>query len=170
VHSSRARASRLAKSARRALTFVSVSIGVIACAPGAAGSTAVTCDDVPKPATQLPAELVDAGVLRAVGAGDTWFEPPARGPWSGSMQRDAQGYWMKVGIYTLAATPPGVAIKEAGGAGRTGSSKSNPTAAGLPGPLPTTLRFPGVGCWEVTAQGISANATILVKVIELPLN
>jgi hypothetical protein len=85
------------------------------------------------------------------------------------MQRDREGYWMKVGIYTTASTPPTVAVNERGASQGIGSAKSNPTTVGLPGPLPTLLRFPDVGCWQVTAKGVTGNASILVHVTELPL-
>lgn len=98
-----------------------------------------------------------------VGSGDTWFAAPARGTWSQDVRWDGQAYYTKIGIWTSRTEPPSLAIRQIGGAKVSGSASFFPTSAGLPGPLPTRLRFPTVGCWEVTAQGITGSATIRIR-------
>jgi len=100
----------------------------------------------------------------AVGSGDTWLFAPVSGGWSRSVQRaPGGGYRMKLGIWTSTSRPPAVAVRRVDGR-QTGSASFAPTDQGLPGPLPTELRFPSAGCWQVTARGVTGLASILVRV------
>lgn len=126
-------------------------------------STEPPCNDSPELASQVPAALVARGHSTAVGSGDTWFLPPAQGKLSQDVRWDGTSYFLKVGVWTLASTAPLITVQQVGGKGGQGSASSSPTGEGLPGPLPTTLRFPAPGCWEVTAQGTDGRAQIRIS-------
>jgi hypothetical protein len=79
---------------------------------------------------------------------------------------DGQGYFLKLGIWTLTSKPPAVTIRQIGDAQLSGTASFFPTTAGLPGPLPTQLSFPNVGCWEVTAAGSTGRAVARIMVDE----
>jgi len=122
------------------------------------------CDDALHPSAEPPSVLATRGSW--VGSGDTWFAAPATGTFSQDVRWDGQTYFVKIGMWTLTTQQPEVAVRQVGGAGGSGTASSSPTTAGLPGPLPTTLRFPTVGCWEVLAQGLSGLAAARISVDE----
>lgn len=118
------------------------------------------CDDSIQAAAVLPPMLA-AERVSAVGSGDTWFIAPSGGTWSQDVRWDGQAYFLKIAIWTLQSEPPTVIVRQVRGAAN-GSAAFFPTTAGLPGPLPTQVRFPTVGCWELTARGLTGSATARV--------
>ncbi len=59
---------------------------------------------------------------------------------------------------------PTVSVVSAAGDLPEGTVGMNETADGLPGPLPSTVRFPSRGCWTVTATLGEDTAEITVYI------
>lgn len=145
------------------LAFVlAAAVAGSACTATNAGPTPKPCDDAIHPVA-APAGLSAIGHDQAVGSGDTWFIPPTTGTFSPEVHWDGKQYFMKIGIWTSMAQPPMVTVSRTDGRA-SGSASFGPTSAGLPGPLPTSLMFTSVGCWNVDAQGVTGRATAVIRV------
>lgn len=120
------------------------------------------CDDAVELAANLPPALVSRGIDAAVGSGDTWLLPPSQGKWAQDVRWFGGEYFLKIGVWTLSTHAPVITVRQIGNALARGTSSSSPTGEGLPGPLPTTLRFPAPGCWDVTAQGVNGSAHVRI--------
>jgi hypothetical protein len=110
-----------------------------------------------------PNNLPPSNAVIFIGTGDTFFMGTRGFRWSDNVQFYGGSFQMKIGIYTLDAHPPAMSILRSDGQG-TGSAQFAPTSQGLPGPLPTGLSFPTVGCWKVEARGANGLAAIVVNV------
>ncbi|MEV6986979.1 hypothetical protein AB0M95_37765 [Sphaerisporangium sp. NPDC051017] len=144
-----------------------VTLGLLGGACDAGGpptdEATVACDDGIRVAKDLPRDLVDLGVTRAVGEADIWFIAPDEPTWGGSVVRSGDGFYVKRPLWTSSAKPPSVTVV-ASGSGATGEATLSPTSEGLPGPLPMGVHFPSRGCWTVTATSEKGRAEIVVKV------
>lgn len=118
------------------------------------------CDDSIPAISAVPPEGLRGP---AVGSGDTWFAAPATGTWSQDVRWNGESYFLKLGIWTLMDKPPSVQVHRLDRAAPNGSASFRPTSAGLPGPLPTEIRFPTTGCWEITASGASGSARAVIR-------
>jgi hypothetical protein len=125
------------------------------------------CDDTVRATTQLPPAMAAPG-RSGVGEGDTWFIAPTRGTWSELVQWDGETYYLKLPIWTARDDPPSVTVRKVTDAQATGTVSFTPTSQGLPGPLPTGIRFPSPGCWEIAAVGTTGRAQIRLKVPAAP--
>jgi hypothetical protein len=149
---------------RRPILVILVAVASLwACSPFEATDPA--CDEAVDVASTIPAALAARGVKAAVGSGDTWFLPPATGRWSQDVRWNDGQFFLKLGVWSLSSEPPVITVRKVG-AKVTGSAASSPTSEGLPGPLPTTLRFPSTGCWEVVGQGATGTARARIRVDE----
>jgi len=137
--------------------LLAVALLALACGP----AVAEPCDDAIHPVPAPPAMAAISQDM-AVGSGDTWFFPPTTGTLSQGVHWDGKQYFMKLGIWTTMSRPPVVTVTRRDGT--LGSASFSPTSAGLPGPLPTSLMFPSVGCWDVKAEGATGIATAVIKV------
>ena len=155
----------MASAGRAGLAFVFAAVvAASACTVTNTGPTE-PCDDTIQ-VVAAPPGLSAIGHDRAVGSGDTWFIPPTTGTFSEGVHWDGKQYFMKLGIWTSMGRPPDVTVKRTDGRA-TGRSSFSPTSAGLPGPLPTSLMFTSVGCWNVDAQGVTGRATAVIRVSTL---
>ena len=118
----------------------------LATMPACAGSETVTREPPDALAEELGNEA--QGV---VGGGDLFFLTPAEGTWGDTAERRGDEFYLKIGVWVGADSAPDLDVQEVDGPG-VGRVEQSPTADGLPGFLPTGVRVPAAGCWQVTAR------------------
>lgn len=127
------------------------------------GATAA-CDDRVDHSQEPPAEAQAAGLDSGVGTGDIWFYAGLVDRWGDLVLHDpGGGFRGKFAMWVGTDQLPTVSVVRAGGEPLKGSVSLDPTAEGIPGPLPSTVLFPSPGCWQVTATVGADSAQILVK-------
>lgn len=163
-----------------ALVLAALLAGLAACGTGAGEGPRPDpdrhpCDDRVRASSDVPAptraRLDAAGIDAVVGEGDVWLVAPQLDRWGELFEADPStsggGRRAKVAVWVDAGEePPEVRVEADGptGDGPAASAESAPTAEGLPGALPTTLRVPGPGCYRVVVQGREGVATVRARV------
>lgn len=145
------------------LATVAALVCTVACDEQRAATRSSGCDDSVKPSDHVPRDMRGQG-LEGVGSGDVWFIAPDAGRWSESLTVDPEkGRVGKYPLWVDTSRRPTVAVEGTQGTEGTGTAELAPTSGGLPGPLPVGVAIPAPGCWQITAQGQSGSASIVVK-------
>ncbi len=121
------------------------------------------CDDRVTPTPEPPPAALSDGLLDGVGSGDIWFFA-GEGRWGDVVIPAAAGFQGKFPMWVGQDELPSVSVVSAGGDMPEGTVEMNETTDGLPGPLPSTVRFPSQGCWTVTATLGEDTAQITVHI------
>lgn len=96
--------------------------------------------------------------------GDIWFFAGQMERWGDAVIPEASGFRGKFPMWVGGNELPIVAVVHTDGDPAEGIVSLDPTAEGLPGPLPSSLMFPLPGCWQVTATLGMDSAQITVYV------
>ncbi|MFI7230485.1 hypothetical protein ACIBO5_45365 [Nonomuraea angiospora] len=156
----------------RSIIRVAASVAVAVLCGGGCGAAArpdaereapAVCDDTIRAAKEVPRELLDDGIERAVGESDIWFIAPDDATWGASVEPAGNGFYAKRPLWTSSDKPPSVTVTAVGTSAK-GEATLSPTSEGLPGPLPMGVRFPSRGCWKITAASEKGRAEIIVKI------
>ncbi|TYP88363.1 hypothetical protein [Blastococcus xanthinilyticus] len=139
----------------------------IATTPSTTSAGTADCDTTPRLADDPPAELVEqlggAGDPQVVGTGRLFVLVPVEGTWGDAAERRRDEFYVKLGVWVGADAQPEIEVRSTDGDAR-GRAEPAPTAAGLPGFLPTGVHLPTAGCWRVTARLADDVAVIHIRV------
>ena len=124
---------------------------------------AAACDDRMTPTPEPPPAALSDGLSEGVGSGDIWFFS-WDGRWGDRVIPEGPGFQGKFPMWVGQDDLPTVSVVSAAGDLPEGTVEMNETTDGLPGPLPSTVRFPSRGCWTVTATLGEDTAEITVYI------
>lgn len=152
----------------RAVVVVALS-ALVSCSKHESAPIGGACDDsVPRGAmgSEIPQSVVQEGFEDVVGDGDVWLVLPEADQWGAlvSPGRAGEEHVGKFPVYVDATVLPDVEAFLSDEPSTAADVSMEPTAAGLPGPVPVGVNFPSPGCWEVKIVGQSGRVAIRVQV------
>jgi hypothetical protein len=140
-------------------------VALAACSSGGDDGPDGPCRDAVVPSSAVPGGAEAQGITSVVGTAGVWFIAPELERWGDAFEAEGDGYRGKLPLWVDGDDLPSFRVRPDGpGTEGVGSVEADPTADGLPGPLPATVRVPGPGCWEVTATTPAGAVTIRARV------
>lgn len=140
-------------------------VALAACSAGGDDGPTGPCGDDVVPGAATPDGAAAQGITAVVGTAGVWFIAPELERWGDAFEAEGDGYRAKLPLWVDAGELPSFRVRPAGaGTEGEGSVEADPTADGLPGPLPATVRVPGPGCWAITATTPAGAVTIRARV------